>query len=193
MTETIVNDDLDLEDEVTENTAAEPDDLDDDLDEDDTEEAPKPKKPSRVKAEGYVFVAAPTLTHESLAAYINEHAAGQLDAEVTPIQAQALLALHGPWQASPDRVAEREQEKAEKARLREEKQAALKIKREEAAKKKAEEAAKKKAKEEAEAGDDSDLDEVEAKPAGKTRKGRKPRAAAPAAEASDDDLDDLGA
>ncbi|XBA13389.1 hypothetical protein SEA_XENIA2_62 [Gordonia phage Xenia2] len=107
------------------------------------------------------FDKAPSATHISLAKYCTDNS----PVEVTPEQAQAVLVLHGTWQASPERKAERDAEKAEKARQAE----AAKAEREKkAAERKAEnerKAAEKKAKEAAKAaeanGDDSDLDSAD--------------------------------
>lgn len=51
-----------------------------------------------------------TSTHESLAKYVTEKSG----VEVSPEQAGALLRLHGKWQASPERQAERDAEKLER-------------------------------------------------------------------------------
>jgi len=108
------------------------------------------------------FKSNPGPIHESLARYVSEHSGIEVSAE----QAQALLVLHKNWQSSPERKAEREQEKllkAEEAAKRkaeaEEKKAAAKAERErKAAEKKAKEAAKKAAAED----NDSDLDDLDA-------------------------------
>lgn len=132
------------------------------------------------------FESNPKPIHESLASYVSTNSG----VSVTAAQAEALLKFHGKWQSSPERKAEREQEKAaaaeEAAKRKEEneaKKAAAKAKREA-------EAAEKKAKKAAEKGDDSDLDdslddldgETETPAPKPARSRRKPAAA------TDDDL-----
>lgn len=117
---------------------------------------------------------APTSTHISLANYVTANS----DETVTPAQAQAVLTLHSKWQKSPERIAEREQEKA----AAEEAKAAAALDREakkaereqKAAEAKAKKAAKEAAKAAKDGDDDSDLgDDLDE----------------PAAASDDDDLD----
>ncbi|WPH58009.1 hypothetical protein SEA_LUCKYLEO_61 [Gordonia phage LuckyLeo] len=124
-------------------------------------EAQESEKVTKERTPVNPFDKEPSGTHRSLAKYVTENS----PVELTPEQAQAVLVLHGQWQASPERKAEREAEKAEKARLAEEAKAERERK---AAERKAEnerKAAEKKAKEAAKAAeandDDSDLDAVD--------------------------------
>lgn len=132
------------------------------------------------------FEKAPSEAQVSLAKYVTDNSPVELTAE----QAQAVLVLHGQWQSSPERKAEREAEKAAKAeaaaKAKEERERKAAEKAEAKAKADAEKKAKDAAKAAESAGDDSDLDTTdnsdEAAPEtdGEAKPPRRRRKAAPA-------------
>lgn len=135
----------------------------------------------------------PTEAHISLAKYLTEFG----PVPVTPEQAYAFIMGHRPWQSGPERAAEKEELKIEKAKADEAKKAELEEKRaakaleKEAAdkakaEKKAAAAAAKAAREAAgeATSDDSDLDDAdegdEGAPVKKTRRRPAPKSTSPA-------------
>lgn len=116
----------------------------------------------------------PSSAHESLARYVNANT----DQEVTPEQVGAMLTMHGKWQSSDERKAEREQERADKAKNQEEAKAARQAAKEAKAAERAEEKtrkaeAKKAAQADSEAALDSDDGEDDQKPNVKKRRTRR--------------------